>query len=142
MSELRLPPSTESVPVARRFAREQLRHSQSDVDTVVLLVSEVVTNAVLHAHSEVVLLILQREDVTRIEVSDASPVPPRLHNFTAESATGRGLRLLDQLALRWGADAASSGTGKVVWFEVGSASDTSWEAYGEALMAEGALGDL
>lgn len=140
MSELRLPPSTESVPVARRFAREQLRQSRSDVDTVVLLVSEVVTNAVLHARSEVVLLIQQREDVTRIEVSDASPVPPRLHNFTAESATGRGLRLLDQLALRWGAD--SSGTGKVVWFEVGSASDTSWEAYGEALMAEGALGDL
>lgn len=140
MSELRLPPSTESVPVARRFAREQLRQSQSDVDTVVLLVSEVVTNAVLHARSEVVLLIQQREDVTRIEVSDASPVPPRLHNFTAESATGRGLRLLDQLALRWGAD--SSGTGKIVWFEVGSASDTSWEAYGEALMAEGALGDL
>lgn len=140
MSELRLPPSTESVPVARRFAREQLRQSQSDVDTVVLLVSEVVTNAVLHARSEVVLLIQQREDVTRIEVSDASPVPPRLHHFTAESATGRGLRLLDQLALRWGTD--SSGTGKVVWFEVGSASDTSWEAYGEALMAEGALGDL
>lgn len=140
MSELRLPPSTESVPVARQFAREQLRHSQSDVETVVLLVSEVVTNAVLHARSEVVLLIQQRQDVTRIEVSDASPVPPRLHNFTAESATGRGLRLLDQLALRWGAD--SSGTGKVVWFEVGSASDTSWEAYGEALMAEGALGDL
>lgn len=140
MSELRLPPSTESVPVARRFAREQLRQSPSDVDTVVLLVSEVVTNAVLHARSEVVLLIQQREDVTRIEVSDASPVPPRLHHFTAESATGRGLRLLDQLALRWGTD--SSGTGKVVWFEVGSASDTSWEAYGEAVMAEGALGDL
>lgn len=142
MSELRLPPSTDSVPVARRFARDQLRHSRSDVETVVLLVSELVTNAVLHARSEVVLLILDHRDVARVEVSDSSPLPPRLHNFTADSATGRGLRLLDQLALRWGADTSAGGAGKVVWFEVGSASDTSWQAFGEAMMAEGAAGDL
>ena len=57
MSQLRLPPTTDSVPVARRHAREQLRDSGADVDTVVLLVSEVVTNAVLHARSDVILTV-------------------------------------------------------------------------------------
>ena len=107
MSQLRLPPTTDSVPVARRHAREQLRHSRADVDTVVLLVSEVVTNAVLHARSDVFLTVSDEGEIARVEVRDSSPMPPRLHRFAVESATGRGLRLLDQLALRWGADQAA-----------------------------------
>jgi anti-sigma regulatory factor (Ser/Thr protein kinase) len=139
MSDLRLPPTTDSVPVARRFAREQLRHSAADIDTVVLLVSEVVTNAVLHARSDIVLAVDDHGEVARVEVHDSSPVPPRLHKFAVESATGRGLRLLDQLALRWGAD--SSHDGKVVWFEVGRPRASAWESFAESLLAEGVQGD-
>ena len=51
MNELRLPPTTDSVPVARRFVRSRLTQRDVDVDTAVLLVSEVVTNAVLHART-------------------------------------------------------------------------------------------
>ena len=52
-------------------------------------------------------------------------MPPRLHRFHVESATGRGLRLLEQLARPLGCRPAASGDGdgKVVWFEVGPATD-------------------
>ena len=119
MTDLHLPPSTESVPAARQFARERLRASRCDVDTVVLLVSELVTNAVLHARSEVRLVVDDLGETARVRVVDQSPMPPRLHSFAVESATGRGLRMLDQLALRWGVEPDPDGPGKVVWFEVG-----------------------
>ncbi len=142
MTELRLPPTTDSVPRARRFAREQLRDSIADVDTVVLLVSEVVTNAVLHARSDVALFVSDVGEVVRVEVRDTSPMPVRVHRFSVESATGRGLRLLDQLALRWGTTAPEDGSGKVVWFEVGSPDESVWTSFSETLLSEGALGDL
>jgi anti-sigma regulatory factor (Ser/Thr protein kinase) len=137
MSELRLSASTESVPVARRFARHELRSSRADVDTVVLLVSELVTNAVLHARSDVVLTVDDQGTTVRVEVADASPLPPRLHDFAVDSATGRGMKLLDRLARRWGAVPGKDG-GKVVWFEVGAPSEAAWQSYAETLLAEDA----
>lgn len=142
MPELRLPPTTDSVPLARRFAATQLKNSSGDVDTAVLLVSEVVTNAVLHARSEVVLSVEDLGDVVRVEVSDSSPMPPRLHNFAVESATGRGLRMLDQLARSWGVDTPATGSGKVIWFEVGQPSEEAWNSFTEVVLAVGATGDL
>ena len=70
MSVLELPPTTDSVPLARRFARTALRDSSTDVDTVLLLVSEVVTNAVLHARSAIRLVIEDRDERVRVEVHD------------------------------------------------------------------------
>lgn len=137
MSALELPPTTDSVPLARRFARSELRESRSDVDTVLLLVSEVVTNAVLHARSGIRLVVEDLDEVARVEVHDASPVPPRMHHFRLVSGTGRGLRMLDQLARTWGVTADPRGAGKVVWFEVGVADDTVWEPFAAELLADG-----
>lgn len=142
MSALELPPTTDSVPLARRFARSALRESTWDVDTVVLLVSEVVTNAVLHARSAIVVRVEDRRDVVRVEVQDGSPVPPRMHHFARSSATGRGLRLLDRLAAAWGVSSDAPGGGKVVWFEVGAPSEAMWESYADDLLAEGVHGEL
>lgn len=138
MSELRLPPTTDSVPLARRFVRQQLTNSGCDVDTVVLLLSELVTNAVLHARSEIVVSLKGTDDTVRVEVADASPTPPRLHRFHVESATGRGLRLLDRLSMSWGVERTrlDDRAGKVVWFEVGTASETAWESFADSLFAE------
>lgn len=111
--------------------REQLESSSCDLDTALLLVSELVTNAVLHAHGEVSLRVQDRGATARIEVGDGSAMPPRMHGFAVESATGRGLRLLDRLAVRWGALPAASGGGKVVWFEVGQPSDAAWDSYAD-----------
>jgi anti-sigma regulatory factor (Ser/Thr protein kinase) len=141
MGELRLPPAAESVPAARRFARDQLSNSSCDTETAALLVSEVVTNAVLHGRSDLILVVEDRGRSAYVSVSDTSPMPPRVHNFAVESATGRGLRLLDQLALRWGVDPATTG-GKVVWFEVGEPSSAAWESFADSMFAEGTSGDL
>jgi anti-sigma regulatory factor (Ser/Thr protein kinase) len=137
VTELRLPPTTDSVPLARRFAAAQLKDSSCDIDTAVLLVSEVVTNAVLHARSDLVLSVEDLGDTIRVEVADSSPVSPRLHNFAIESATGRGLRMLDQLAMGWGVESAATGDGKVVWFEVGQPTDEAWESFAGSVFAEG-----
>jgi anti-sigma regulatory factor (Ser/Thr protein kinase) len=63
---LDLPPTTASVPVARRFVRARLEDGAAegvaDVDTATLLVSEVVTNAVLHARSAVTLTVDVADD--------------------------------------------------------------------------------
>jgi anti-sigma regulatory factor (Ser/Thr protein kinase) len=122
---LDLPPTTDSVPVARRFVRSRLANGSADVDTVTLLVSEVVTNAILHARTTVTLTVESDGEMVRIAVRDGSPVRPRIHSFAATSATGRGLRLLDRLAKRWGVDADPATGGKVVWFEV--APEGAWD---------------
>jgi anti-sigma regulatory factor (Ser/Thr protein kinase) len=133
---LDLPPTTASVPVARRFVRARLLNGaaeaagaadgSADVDIVTLLVSEVVTNAVLHARSTVTLTVDVAEEGVRISVRDGSPVRPRMHPFAPTSATGRGMLLLDRLAKRWGVDADPVTGGKVVWFEVGGPSTAAW----------------
>jgi anti-sigma regulatory factor (Ser/Thr protein kinase) len=126
VNALDLPPTTDSVPVARRFVRSRLLDGAADVDTATLLVSEVVTNAILHARTVVTLTVELSDDVAHIAVRDGSPVQPRIHAFSATSATGRGLRLLDRLAMRWGVDADPETGGKVVWFEVGEPSESLW----------------
>jgi anti-sigma regulatory factor (Ser/Thr protein kinase) len=138
---LDLPPTTDSVPAARRFVRQELRHGVVDVDTAALLVSEVVTNAVLHARTTVTLTVRAHGSIAHIEVRDGSPVQPRVHAFSPTSATGRGLRLLDLLAKRWGVDADPRTGGKVVWFDVGEPSDASWSELAEEWRLEGLAGE-
>lgn len=126
MNVLDLPPTTDSVPVARRFVRARLVDGPTDVDTATLLVSEVVTNAILHARTTVTLTVEVADQLVRIAVRDGSPVQPRIHSFSPTSATGRGLRLLDLLARRWGVYADPATGGKVVWFELGEPSLAAW----------------
>jgi anti-sigma regulatory factor (Ser/Thr protein kinase) len=123
---LDLPPTTASVPEARRFVRARLVDGAADIDTATLLVSEVVTNAILHARSTVTLTVDVADAVVRITVRDGSPVQPRVHPFSPTSATGRGLLLLDRLAQRWGVDPDPVTGGKVVWFEVGQPAGSAW----------------
>lgn len=132
---LDLPPMTDSVPAARRFVRTELAGSPADVDTAVLLVSEIVTNAVLHARSPLTLRVEDRAPLARIEVRDGSPVPPRMHGFSTLSATGRGLRLLDRLARAWGVEPETDG--KTVWFEIGPAAEVAWEPFDIDHLLEG-----
>jgi anti-sigma regulatory factor (Ser/Thr protein kinase) len=89
-----------------------------DVDeatAVELLVSELATNAVRHARTsfEVAIWVGSK---TRVEVSDGSPVPPRRSVGPGSGDEGgRGLILVDRLALAWGFHL--TGHGKTVWFE-------------------------
>ncbi|MFE0422024.1 SpoIIE family protein phosphatase [Streptomyces sp. NPDC058953] len=102
---------------ARRLARRALtRWGLEELsDSVELLVSEVVTNAVRYAERPVTLRLL-RTDVLRCEVGDDSPQLPRQRKARDTDEGGRGLFLVNRLARRWGATRLSGG--KVVWFEL------------------------
>ncbi|WP_107101013.1 ATP-binding SpoIIE family protein phosphatase [Streptomyces graminilatus] len=102
---------------ARRLARRALSRwgLEELTDSVELLVSEVVTNAVRYATKPITLRLL-RTDVLRCEVGDDVPQLPRLRQARATDEGGRGLYLVNRLARRWGATRLS--TGKVVWFEL------------------------
>ncbi|MFK4109329.1 SpoIIE family protein phosphatase [Streptomyces sp. NPDC002176] len=102
---------------ARRLARAALADwgLEDLTDSVELLVSEVVTNAVRYTTRPVTLRLL-RTDVLRCEVGDDVPQLPRLCQARATDEGGRGLYLVNKLARRWGATRLS--VGKVVWFEL------------------------
>lgn len=104
--------------VARRFVTETLAEWECDNarDAVELLVSELVTNAVMHARSPVDVAVVLHRDVVRIEVGDRSADMPQPQRPAPDARSGRGLELVGQLASGWGVQARQGG--KVVWFEV------------------------
>lgn len=79
-------------------------------------VSELVTNALVHAGSSVRVGVLVEGGGMRVEVADGSPHLPANREYADTSGTGRGLHLVQDLSDRWGAHRTS--TGKVVWFEM------------------------
>lgn len=88
------------------------------LDVVMLLATELVTNAVLHARSPIDLEIHCSPRAIRIEVADRSRLAPQARSYGPEAATGRGLALIEAMATDWGMEPRDDG--KVVWFEVTS----------------------
>jgi anti-sigma regulatory factor (Ser/Thr protein kinase) len=82
-----------------------------------LLVSEVVTNSVLHAGTPIRLRCGRSGGGVRIEVFDRSPQLPGLRHYDSVATTGRGLTLVSTLADAWGVEAEAEG--KTVWFHLG-----------------------
>lgn len=110
-------PDAANVGAARRFVRDITRDDQDlDADTLVLLVSELASNAVLHARSPFRVTVDQDRSRVRVEVADASPDLPAVHRRDPLSSTGRGMRLVADHADRWGTEPTDPG--KVVWFEL------------------------
>lgn len=90
------------------------------VDSAELLVSEVATNAVVHASSDLLVLLSRLEGGVRVEVHDTSHVLP-VQRVAGPSATGgRGMHLVEAVSDRWGTEASSPG--KCVWFELAASS--------------------
>jgi two-component sensor histidine kinase len=81
-----------------------------------LLTSELVTNAIKHASGDITCRLWAGPDVVRLEVVDSSPAPPVRAERGLQADSGRGLRIVDTLATRWGA--AAQEPGKYVWFEL------------------------
>ncbi len=84
-----------------------------------LLVSELVTNALLHGHPPLELVARDILTGVRVEVHDNNPegTPCKREDGTAMQS-GRGLQLVDYLANRWGWSESARGGGKCVWFEI------------------------
>ena len=86
------------------------------IDTASLLTSELVTNAVMHANSDIELRLAKEVDLIRFEVEDHGTGQPVARHPAAEETSGRGLNLVDTLSSAWGVDHVRSG--KAVWFEL------------------------
>ncbi|MFJ8664426.1 ATP-binding protein [Streptomyces sp. NPDC093600] len=124
--QLEVGPDPAEVGRARRWARSRLAGSGIEDDeplaeTLVLLISELVTNAVVHTGCPAVLRMLFGAGVpeagtVRVEVADRSDRPPRPRHAEGEDTNGRGLELVDGLADRWGWQ--HEGIGKSIWCEV------------------------
>jgi serine phosphatase RsbU (regulator of sigma subunit)/anti-sigma regulatory factor (Ser/Thr protein kinase) len=112
-----LEPHPQTAGRSRRLVRRALHRwgLEELAESVELLVSEVVTNAVQHAGRPITLRLL-RTDILRVEVGDDAPQLPRMRHATPQDENGRGLFLVNRLAQRWGATRLSAG--KVVWFEL------------------------
>ena len=109
--------------MARAFVRGAVDGSGIGAETlsdVLLLTSEVVTNAALHGGGAVEIRLVQRDGRVRIEVDDGSVEVPSERRYGPDATTGRGLGLLTALASSWGV--APRKGGKTVWFEVGGTS--------------------
>ena len=125
-----------SCSTARRFVDEALAEAADDVRAnASLLISEVVTNALLHAGGPVTVEVQHTGRAYRIAVGDRSSTAPTKKDYRVDDATGRGLHLLDLLAAAWGWDRTASG--KIVWFDLpepfggASPSGTHYDSYEE-----------
>ncbi|HTL85903.1 MAG TPA: ATP-binding protein [Acidimicrobiia bacterium] len=117
MASLDLPPDHTAAARAREFVARMLHAWGCDgiVADAELLVSELVTNAILHARSTATVSI-ERDPALRVSVCDHSTAVPRVRNYGPTAVTGRGMLLVDRIARRWGVEI--SGNGKCVWFEI------------------------
>ncbi len=130
-AEQSFPARTGSVRAARHFLDEELeRWQQQDLQwTAELLLSELATNAVLHAGTEfTVALLLLPDGAVRIEVTDRVRRVPRERRYDAEATTGRGIALVVHLSRAWGVDKQADG--KVVWCKLEAEPDRVSEGCG------------
>ena len=86
-------------------------------DTVSLLVTELVSNGVRHARTELELHLSFDGSCLRIAVSDGDTRPPVVHARQEVTVGGWGLALIDALSSSWGTEIEGAG-GKTVWFEI------------------------
>ncbi|WP_079152603.1 ATP-binding protein [Streptomyces sp. RTd22] len=140
--QMEVRPDPAEVSRARRWARSRLAGSGIGADeplaeTLILLISELVTNAVVHTGCPAVLRMRfpaqsgatggdgaadpsadkgSELGTVRVEVADASARAPRQRRASEEATNGRGLELVDGLADRWGWQ--PEGAGKRIWCEI------------------------
>jgi anti-sigma regulatory factor (Ser/Thr protein kinase) len=114
-----LPARDECVGEARELACKTLADwgVQLLSDTVSLIVSELVTNAVVHARTPIRLALHGDGQKVRGQVTDRSPAWPQVGRPDDEAEGGRGLGIVAALADDWGIQPLPDGPGKTVWFE-------------------------
>ena len=113
--ELALTPTPASVRVGRQFAARTLTEwdvPPEPIQDAVMIVSELVTNAICHGRPPVRLRLRKARGEVAIEVDDGDVSIPRERRPTLDSLNGRGLGIVSALSRHWTADA--TGTGKTV----------------------------
>lgn len=116
--ELRLPASPEAAERARRWITASVSQRGRDdlAELAQLLTSELVTNAILHAETELTLTLTRPDGGFRVAVSDEDFQLPSVGALDPEASGGRGMQLVGELASDWGVYVRPAG--KTVWFEL------------------------
>jgi anti-sigma regulatory factor (Ser/Thr protein kinase) len=117
-----LPSDASAAAIARQFVEDNQDHIRPDlIEDAQVLVSEIVTNAVLHGKGQITLLVRVDEPSIGVAVADSGDkLPVKSHGAPPPSQpSGRGLMIVDALASAWGVTPNSDPLpGKVVWFEL------------------------
>ena len=120
-AETAVQPALSAIAPARHWARDRLGEAGIDdgrLELLVLLVSEVVTNAVAHADPPVVLRVSVDAERTRVEVTDGVRDVPVVRDPPPTALGGRGVMFVDRLASSWGTCEEEGEAAKAVWFEL------------------------
>ena len=116
VAHLAFEPEIGAVPEARQHVLDRCRSwgvPESDLSTIAVVVSELVTNAVRHAHTQLDVLVECEDEWVRLAVADQSLALPVRPEPDPSQPGGLGLLLIDKLAARWGV--TSHTHGKSVW---------------------------
>jgi anti-sigma regulatory factor (Ser/Thr protein kinase) len=120
-----LPNGTTAPRIARKLANAALSANAAGRDQpvsadcrgdIALVVSELVTNAVLHARGPIEFEVTVEDDVIELRVSDHTPELPKITFANGDQIGGAGLRIIDRLARYWGVEPRADG--KVVWCQL------------------------
>lgn len=112
------PSAITSPRAARLFVADLLKRwgLEDQIDAAGVVVSELSTNALLHAQSPFEVVVSRRGPALRLAVSDRSGTPPVVRAPSATASSGRGMAIVANLALVWGIDMEPSG--KTVWADI------------------------
>ena len=110
------PPDPQSVRRVRQMIRREV--PWADTSAIELVASELVTNVIRHANTDLVVSLEIVEEKVRIEVADGSAIMPAARELSMgiDGTGGAGLRLVEAISEAWGADQRPDG--KVVWAEI------------------------
>lgn len=116
-----VPPVDKAVPVARRRVANHARHiglvmDESLMQDLELLTTEVVTNSITHTKASCVVCVRWTGKRLRVEVTDVDPSSLSPSHAGPMDESGRGLLLVDALAVSWGTEPCPAG--KTTWFEL------------------------
>ena len=117
MAGMALPIDARSPATARKLLLSALDGREDPaVDDAVLMTSELVTNAVRHTRTVLLVVVTIENYTLHVDVTDDDPTLPAPLHRGHDATNGRGLRIVDALATRWGVTPTTDG--KTVWFEI------------------------
>jgi PAS domain S-box-containing protein len=123
--QVTLAPAAESARTARRLVADVLASAGAEdfTDTATLLTSELVTNGIVHAHTDLQVTVEATRTWLRVEVIDGNPQLPGRRDYDEGATTGRGMEMVELLADDFGVEPLDD-DGKRVWFRLGAVPGT------------------
>ena len=123
--QVTLAPAAESARTARRLVADVLASAGGSEfeDTATLLTSELVTNGIVHAHTDLHMTVEATPTWVRVEVVDGNPQLPVRRDYDDSAITGRGMEMVELLADDFNVEPLHEG-GKRVWFRLGEVPGT------------------